>query len=103
MIEQVRRNFYSGIERIRWFSEIVSERIKVEIAVIKLMGKAERLKKDRENLAKAVGERVFESRARLSDSCKDDYIKNILIEMEMVSEEMEKLKTRLANMTKPFK
>ena len=103
MIEQVRRNFYSGVERIRWFSEVVSERIKIEIAVVKLMGKAERLKKEKDELARAIGERFFESRAQMPDTCKDGLIRNILIEMEMVNEELDKLKARLANMTKPFR
>jgi seryl-tRNA synthetase len=103
LIERVRRNFQSGIERIRWFSEVVSERIKVEIAVIKLMGRAETLKKEKADLARAIGERVFENRLELNGPCKDEYIKNILVDMEAVENELEQLKAKIANMSKPFK
>lgn len=101
MIEQVRRNFSSGIEKIRWYSGLVGERIKVEMAVIKLMGKADKLKRERERLAQSIGDRIFESRATLPDSCKDDFIKNILVEMEMVNEELDELTARMTGISKP--
>lgn len=101
MIEQVRRNFSSGVEKIRWYSELLGERIKVEMAVIKLMGKAEKLKKERDKLARSIGERIFELRAELPDTCKDEFIKNILVDMEMVNEELGELTARMTNVSKP--
>ncbi|MDA8168938.1 MAG: hypothetical protein M0Z59_04465 [Nitrospiraceae bacterium] len=101
MLERLRENFNRGIERLRWFSELLGERIKVEIAFFKLMGKAEELKRKRAELAQAIGEKVFESRQQISVICKDEYIQTVLREMEMLNEELTDLTERASNISRP--
>lgn len=99
MIEQVKANFQNGVEKVKWFSELFSERVKAEMAVFKLLGEAEKLKKERARLAKLIGERVFDTRESLAGVEKDQQIKDTLREMEMITEELNIILERAAQVS----
>ena len=91
MIEKLKRNFDSGIEKLKWFSGLLNERMKVEIAYFKLAGKAEKLRLEKEEFARMIGEKVFEGRHQLSVVVRDEEVKGFLKEMELVDEELKGL------------
>ena len=45
MWKRIKNNFDSGIERIKWFSSILSERMKIEFSVIKLVSDRDKKRK----------------------------------------------------------
>lgn len=47
MWRRVKNNMDSGIEKIKWFSTVLSERMKIEFSVIKLLQEREKKDKDR--------------------------------------------------------
>ncbi len=91
MIGKLRDNFNRGAEKLKWFAQLLDERLKVELAFFKYAGKAEKLKREKEELARAVGEKVFEERQQLSLMARDEKLKGMLKEMELVSEELNAL------------
>ncbi len=91
MIEKLRENFNKGIEKVKWFAQLLDERLKVEIAFFKFAGKAEKLRKEKEELARAIGEKVFEDRLQLPLMARDENLKGMLKEMELVEEELNAL------------
>lgn len=89
----VKESFKKGIGRLKWLAGILSERIKVEFAVIKLLSSSDRLKDRRAELARKVGERAFELREHTDAFIlKDAEVKNALYEMEALEKEMKELR-----------
>ncbi|MDA8088189.1 MAG: hypothetical protein M0Z75_16015 [Nitrospiraceae bacterium] len=91
MIEKLRENFNKGVEKLKWFAQLLDERLKVEITFFKFASKVEKLRKEKEELARAVGERVFEERQQLLIIARDENLKGMLKEMELVDEELSAL------------
>ncbi len=91
MIEKLRENFDKGVEKLKWLAQLLDERMKVEIAYFKFASKVEKLKREKEELARAVGEKVFDERQQLTLMARDEDLKGMLKEMELINEELSAL------------
>ncbi len=69
-MKKITEDIRQGIEKIRWFSRLFAERLKIEMAIFKLFYEADKMTRTREALLKKIGERVME--------LKDNQDKNIL-------------------------
>lgn len=98
MIEKLMANFTAGVEKLRWFSSLMSERLKVELAVIKLMNEARALEEKKKEVLMAVGERVFELRGHEQAILKDPALKETLKELGTLNKDLEDLKKRISEM-----
>jgi hypothetical protein len=81
MLKRILGDFKQGVERVQWFSRLFSERMKIEIAIFKLLHETDKKAKTRDDLLRKIGERVVE--------LKDMHEKNILrdsVVAEAVSE-----------------
>ncbi len=93
MIRNVHSGIISGMEKIKWFFSVLSERIKIEIAVIQLMGKSEKHERQRKKLLEEIGERVFTMKQSANVPITDDTVVNELLrELEKVEQEMSVLR-----------
>lgn len=59
MIKKITRAIRNGIKKLKWFFSLISERIKIEIAVIRLLGENEKFAKEIESNMISIGTRVF--------------------------------------------
>lgn len=101
MLRNVKDSFDHGIEKLRWFSEMLNERLRVELAVTKLLASSNEMKKKRDELAKSLGERIFELRAQHDPGIlKDGRIRETLKEMEDLDKEMEDLRSKASDIGK---
>ncbi|GAB4390271.1 MAG: hypothetical protein Kow0025_21160 [Thermodesulfovibrionales bacterium] len=101
MLDRLRKSFDSGVEKVRLLAAIISERVKVEVAVTKLLWKTSDLEKKRDEIARAVGERVFDLRSRPElNLLADQKIKGSIAEMEKVVAEMNEIKSRASQIGK---
>ncbi|MCI0468726.1 MAG: hypothetical protein L0Y62_01510 [Nitrospirae bacterium] len=64
MLSAVKNDIEKAFKSIKWFSSMLSERIRVEIATFRLLYKTEELKKRKEELLRKIGEEAFKSRDR---------------------------------------
>ncbi len=97
MFIRLKESFEAGVERLRWFASILSERIKVELAVIKLLWSSSDLEKRREELLKQMGKRVFELRGAGEVNLAEDVkISRPLKELEAVEAELEGLRRQVS-------
>jgi len=62
MLKNISKNVMEGLARIKWFFSIVAERVKIEIAVIRLLGRSEHYENERKRLLESIGERVADLR-----------------------------------------
>jgi hypothetical protein len=95
MLYKIKKSLEDGWGRLKWFSSILSERIKVEIAVIKLLRESADLEKERERLVMDIGERTFELRASKDISIYvDPKVASALKELEAVDGKLIELKSQ---------
>jgi hypothetical protein len=63
MLKKVTDSFRQGITRIKWFASVIAARLTIEIAIIKLLHRSDTVQKQRDDLVRTIGERVFELRS----------------------------------------
>lgn len=101
LLVKIKASFDKGIEKLRWFANILGERLRVEAAVIKLLGESGDLEKKRTALAAGIGERVFEVRQRKGvNPLKDSRVAKALTELEALDKEIEELKSRASSISR---
>ncbi len=91
-------DFRKGLERIRWFATVFSERIKIEIAILRILWESDGLAKTRAELLKKIGERVVELKGHQDkDILRDSVIAEAVAEIEKLEKTMDDLKNRVSD------
>ena len=63
MLKKVYENFRKGMEKIKWFATLFSERMNIELAIFKLLYQSDEMTRKRQELLVTIGERVVELKA----------------------------------------
>jgi hypothetical protein len=101
MLKKLKENFECGVEKIRWFSSLLSERVKIELALMRLLYQSEQMEKKRSELLKKIGERVYELRDHDEPHIlKDNLVAETLIEVRKISEEIESARNKSSEISK---
>ena len=101
MWKKIKNNFDSGIERIKWFSSILSERMKIEFSVIKLVSDRDKKEKERAEKLRLIGERVFELKEQHDKNVlKDKVIAGSISEIEKLDSEIEDINKKVSEISK---
>lgn len=61
MIEIIRKNLSEGIKTFKFWAQILSERIKVEINILRLIAEINKLIEKRDEFLKDVGKEIYEN------------------------------------------
>ncbi len=59
MYAKIKNDFEEGTNKIKWFARLLSDRVKIELAVFRLTYQSEELKKKRNTLLMKIGEEVY--------------------------------------------
>ncbi|MEW6107637.1 MAG: hypothetical protein AB1632_00495 [Nitrospirota bacterium] len=101
MLKKAQENFKKGIEKIKWFSALFSERIKIEIAVIRLLYQSDEMDKKREKLLKTIGERIVELKDHPDKNIfKDKVIADAVSEAEKLQKNIDELKQKASEISR---
>jgi hypothetical protein len=100
MLKRLKTNFDKGVEKIKWFSTVLSERIKIELLVIKLLFQSDKMEKKRDELLKKIGQRIYELKGD-SDRhvLKDRFIAEALNEIEQINDELDSTKKKTSEIS----
>ena len=99
MVGRIKKSFDAGVEKIGWFSSLLRERIRVEMAVIKLVSEVSELEKKADAFKRTIGQRVFEMKERHVFQ-KDPDISRALDELEKLEAEIAELKRKASEIEK---
>jgi predicted transcriptional regulator len=89
VIKRLRNNFEDGIEKIKWFASLLSDRLKIELSVMKLLRESEQMEKKRDELVKKIGQRVLEMREHAERQVlKDSVIMDTMNQIEKIDQEI---------------
>ncbi|MEW6067415.1 MAG: hypothetical protein AB1610_03870 [Nitrospirota bacterium] len=100
MWRKLKDNFDNGIEKIKWFASLLSERLKIEYMIIKLFSHSKQLEGQRDELFKKIGQRLYELKEH-PDSLplKDNVIMEALNEIERLNNEIDLTKKKAAEIS----
>ena len=100
MIKKLKTNFDTGVEKIKWFSSILSDRLKIEFSLIKLLYKSDQLEKKIDELMKNIGRRVYELKETSDRSIlKDRVIMDALNEIAKIDSDIESTKKKASEIS----
>lgn len=86
--------------KLKWFSHILSDRMKIELSVFKLLYQAEQMEKNKEDLMKTIGERMLELKDHSEKSIlKDRVIADAMNEIEKINQEIEEIKKQASEIS----
>lgn len=89
MLNRIQENFRNGIERVKWFSDLFSGRLKIEIALFRLMYRSNEMSRERDVLLRKIGERVVEFQGHPEKQVlKDSLIVEALAEIGKIDREI---------------
>jgi hypothetical protein len=101
MLKRLKNNFDNGIEKIKWFSSLISDRVKIEYLTIKLIYQSEQMTKKKDELIKTIGQRVYDLKA-YSDKyiLKDSVITEALSEIDKINKEIDLTKKKASDISR---
>jgi hypothetical protein len=101
MWKRVKNNLDSGMEKVKWFSSLLNERMKIEISLFKLLYQSAEMEKRRAVLMKTVGGRVFELRnGPERQVLRDPVILDALKALEELNAEIEDVRKKASEIEK---
>jgi seryl-tRNA synthetase len=100
VIKRLRNNFEDGIEKIKWFASLLSDRLKIELSVMKLLHESEQMEKKRDELVKKIGQRVMEMREHAERQVlKDSVIMDTMNQIEKIDQEIEETRKKASEIS----
>jgi len=100
MWRKLRENFDSGIEKIKWFSMLLSDRIKIEYSVMRLLYQSEQMQKKKDELMKTIGQRVYELKEYSDRSLlKDRIVTDALDELDKINSAIESTRQKASEIS----
>jgi len=101
MLKRIKDNFENGVEKIKWASSLLSERVKIELSVMKLLYETDQLEKKKEDLMKIIGNRVSELKEYPDRQIlKDSIIADALAEIEKITTEIDQTRKRASDISR---
>lgn len=100
MLQRLRENFKKGLYRLRWLAAVLSERLKIEIAVVELLYQSDEMEKRKEELLKSIGRRVYELKGNPDKTIlKDRMVLGALEEIDNIEKNIDELKLKVSEMS----
>lgn len=100
MYSRIKSDIDEGLRKIKWFASLLSERLRIEIAVFKLLYQSEELKKRRDELLRQVGEEVYAQRGKDKNVYTNPAVVGALRELELLEPEIKETVDRAEEISK---
>lgn len=101
MLRRLRTDFLRGVEKVQWFSRVFSERLNIEIAVIKLLYRSDEVERKKNELLALIGNRVYELKdASERNPLRDRAIVEALAGIEDLDREMVELGKKIEDLSR---
>lgn len=101
MLKKAYENFRRGIEKIRWFSTLFTERVNIEIAVFKLLFQSDEMARRKDVLLRTIGERVAGLKGHHEKNVfADTVIAEALEEVEKIEKNIDDLRQKAGDISR---
>ncbi len=104
MLKRLQEQIGEAIGKIRWFARFLAERVRVDMALFKLMYQSEKMEKQRDSLIRRIGERVVDCRATPEKNIfKDTVVAEALAELEAIDREIDEVRQKASEIGRSTK
>ena len=94
-------DFREGLERLRWFATVFAERLKIEMAVFRLLYESDRISKRRQELLQRIGERIMELKDHAEKNVlKDSVVAEAVAEISRLEKSIDDLKVKISEISR---
>ncbi|MDW7972674.1 MAG: Vsp/OspC family lipoprotein [Thermodesulfovibrio sp.] len=95
MFEIIKRDFLEGLKNFKFWASVISERIKIEINVLKLIKEINQLNLRRDELLKSIGKEVLDSWDRDLEIKENGKIISLIRQIRELETQLESEKKKL--------
>lgn len=100
MWTRIKSNLESGTEKLKWFSSMFSDRLKIELSVMKLLYESDCLEKKKDDMMKTIGKRIWELQGQPERNIlKDTIIMDALSEIERINSDIDATKKKASDIS----
>jgi hypothetical protein len=100
-VKKIIEDFKKGIEQLRWFSTLFAERLKIEMAVFKLLYESDKMTRMREEMLRKIGERVVELKSHEGKNIlRDTVVAEAVHEIEKLEKSIDDLKNKVSEISR---
>lgn len=85
---------------MKWFSTLLSERVRIEITIFKLLYKSEELKKKKDDLFRNIGEEVYRMRGKEKNVYSNNEVISAIKSLEAIEPEIKETQDKVADISK---
>jgi hypothetical protein len=100
MYSRIKNDIDEGIDKIKWFARLLSERIRIEMVIFRLSYQSEELKKKRDSLLKNIGEEVYLMRKNEKGIHANGRILDALGKIEALDPEIKETNDRISEINR---
>ena len=100
MYSRIKNDLDEGVGKIKWFARLLSERVRIELAVFRLTYASEELKKKRDGLLKQIGEEVCRMRKDEKGIHANKYITDALKEIDSLDPRIKETDEKVSDITR---
>ena len=101
MLRRLKESFEAGVEKIKWFSSLLSERLKIEISIVRLIYQSGQMEKKRDSLMKTIGERLYDMKEHPeAQIMKDKIVVDAMREIEEINAEIESTRKKASEISR---
>lgn len=89
MLEIIKRDFMQGLKTFKFWATVISERIKIEINVLKLITEMNKLNIKKDELLKSIGKEIYDSLDRYLEIKENEKISSLIRQIREIETEIE--------------
>ncbi len=89
MLEIIKRDFMQGLKTFKFWATVISERIKIEINVLKLITEMNKLNIKKDELLKSIGKEIYASLDRYLEIKENEKISSLIRQIREIETEIE--------------
>jgi len=100
VIGRIKKDFESSIKKVKWFAALLSERVRIEVTIFKLLYKSEELKKKRDELLRQIGGEVYEMRDKGKNVYSNNEVLTAIKALESIEPEIRETLEKASDFSK---
>jgi hypothetical protein len=100
MFKRIKKDLEDGAGKVKWFASLLSERVRIELSVFRLLYETEELRKRRDGLLKHIGEEVYHLRGKEKNVYANKEIAEAIREMEELDPEIKESLDKVSEISK---
>ncbi|MCS7215091.1 MAG: hypothetical protein RMI30_03910 [Thermodesulfovibrio sp.] len=98
MIDLIKKDFLQGLKTFKFWATVISERVKIELNAIKLIGEINKLNQKKGELLESIGKQIYISWERDLEIRENEKISSLIRQIREIEIELEDKRKKLSEL-----